>query len=407
MKISLKAKLVSLVVISVVGVSLIVGLTSFFVLKSVFEDRVYAQLQSVTVLKEGKIRNFVDDVSVKIEYIANNKIRNTQFVSFLKDKKTGKEGIVEAFKGLNEGEKKFSELFILDTKGEVLISSIPTNEGKLKTNEEFFLNSQKMTYIQEISYDVSVGGATMLVGTPIKNANNELVGVLAATVNVGEINKLMLERSGLGKTGESVLINSNNLVITDLLKEPNVALKKTIFNPQITKCLEGNTFWEKVSDYHGDEVYGYYLWYPAVKSCIATKVDTAEVLASLNSTYFILFGIAIGVAVIAGIFGYFFGNKLFKPLKNLRDEVKKINEGNFDVSVIADTNDELSEVANAFNEMAQKLKVSYSELENKVSDKTQELENKLKELEKMNDLMVGRELTMIELKKKLQDKENG
>jgi len=64
-------------------------------------------------------------------------------------------------------------------------------------------------------------------------------------------------------------------------------------------------------------------------------------------------------------------------------------------------------VANAFNEMAQKLKVSYSELENKVSDKTQELENKLKELEKMNDLMVGRELTMIELKKKLQDKENG
>jgi len=40
-------------------------------------------------------------------------------------------------------------------------------------------------------------------------------------------------------------------------------------------------------------------------------------------------------------------------------------------------------------------------LEEKVKQRTEELRGKLKELERMNDLMVGREMKMIELKKEL------
>lgn len=45
-------------------------------------------------------------------------------------------------------------------------------------------------------------------------------------------------------------------------------------------------------------------------------------------------------------------------------------------------------------------------LEAKVSDRTRELTDKIDELEKMNKLMVGRELTMVDLKNKLKEAGN-
>ena len=70
----------------------------------------------------------------------------------------------------------------VDTKGEILLASNSEDEGKIKLNEEYFVNAKEKTYFQEISYDVSVSSATLMVGTPIKNAKNELVGVLAGRV---------------------------------------------------------------------------------------------------------------------------------------------------------------------------------------------------------------------------------
>lgn len=408
MKISLKTKLVLTIEIAVVSVAVVAGVTTFLTTRKVFEDRVYAQLQSVTDLKRGQINLFLNKIINEIEFIPQDKVMNNQLVAFLKDDSvSNKNELALSIEELKNFSENYLEFLVLDKNGEVHYATDNTDEGKIKATELYFVNGQKKTYIQDLSYDISIGSAAILIGTPIKDESGEFVGVLVGRVNVGGINSLVLERSGLGTTGESVIVNSNNLVITDLLKEPGASLKKTIYNSQINRCLTGDTFSGQFTDYHGEKVFGYYLWFPELNSCLATKVDSSEVLASIQRTYLIMIGVVLGIGLLTGFGGYLLGNVLFKPLQGLRDEVKKINEGNFDVQVIADTNDELGEVANAFNEMAKKLKISYSGLEEKVAEKTKELEYKLAELEKMNDLMVGRELTMIELKKKLQEKENG
>jgi methyl-accepting chemotaxis protein len=146
----------------------------------------------------------------------------------------------------------------------------------VKKGEEYYdvAFGDKKTEIQDVSYDHSLEQASMMVGTPMISIDRgEVFGVLAGRINVGEISKIMMERSGLGSTGESVIVSESNLVMTDLLKEPGSVMKKTLFSPQIKQCLLGKTVAGEVTDYHGDTVYGHYVWSDGLRSCIATKVD--------------------------------------------------------------------------------------------------------------------------------------
>ena len=53
------------------------------------------------------------------------------------------------------------------------------------------------------------------------------------------------------------------------------------------------------------------------------------------------------------------------------------------------------------NERTKELEELTKSLENKVRDRTKELEEKIQEAEKFNKLAIGREMKMIELKKKI------
>ena len=128
-----------------------------------------------------------------------------------------------------------------------------------------------------------------------------------------------------------------------------------------------------------------------------TKVITAQEWSGLVVLFFIflLFVFALGAI-------YFINKTVIKPLVLLHEGTEVIAEGNLDYQVNGTGHDEVGQLARSFNEMAAKLKVSYSGLEQKVKERTKALEEKTTDLERMNKLMVGRELKMIELKKEIE-----
>jgi methyl-accepting chemotaxis protein len=92
--------------------------------------------------------------------------------------------------------------------------------------------------------------------------------------------------------------------------------------------------------------------------------------------------------------------------------VLAIAQGNLDYKIKAKSNDEIGQLGKAFNQMAKDLKDAHNnlvkhekELEKTVEKRTNELQSKMAELEKFNKLAVGRELRMVELKKKIAELE--
>ncbi len=81
---------------------------------------------------------------------------------------------------------------------------------------------------------------------------------------------------------------------------------------------------------------------------------------------------AIG-AVVLSLLGIWAAGFIVKPLKDLEKGVRMIGYGNLDHRLRLQTGDEIEELAAEFNEMAIKLKASYSGLEAKVAERTKEL----------------------------------
>lgn len=110
----------------------------------------------------------------------------------------------------------------------------------------------------------------------------------------------------------------------------------------------------------------------------------------------------IAVVITIMISSFFIVRTVVRPIQVVTKSVAIIGRGDLRERVPIKSSDEIGKLAVAFNEMADQLVALHSGLEQKVKDRSVDLEKKLVELEKMNALMIDRELKMAELKKEIE-----
>ncbi len=111
------------------------------------------------------------------------------------------------------------------------------------------------------------------------------------------------------------------------------------------------------------------------------------------------------------LFALFFAKKITNPIANLSEIANRITQGDLKLNVsknLLEKKDEIGSLSNSFNIMLKRINVeidSQKRISNDLVKSKRDLENKNEELEKFNKLAVGRELKMIELKKKIKELE--
>lgn len=120
-------------------------------------------------------------------------------------------------------------------------------------------------------------------------------------------------------------------------------------------------------------------------------------------------GLTLFIIIILTLFGNILMTRnLIRPLKNLIKGTKEVTKGNLDYVIKVAAKDELGELTNNFNSMVQQLKKEKLVSEKAragLEEKTKELQQRITDLERFHQLTVGRELKMVELKKKIKELE--
>ncbi|PCI20160.1 hypothetical protein COB64_02515 [Candidatus Wolfebacteria bacterium] len=357
-------------IVSFIGIT-IGGIIYYFITRQAIEERIVAQLESITILKENQLNNFIseemDDVIVlsSDEALLNNLIN---FNTYQKDEH--KEAIQDILINKLQIDRDFLEFFIMDFEGKVVISTDPLQEGKIKYSEHYFREGKIEVFVQSFYYDTALQEPAMTIGLPLRNKEGEVINVFAGRVNLEDISELMVEKTGLGETGETYLVNKFNFMVTESRFYEGFALRKAIHTDSVKNCLKKQTQHGIYKNYLDEEVIGRYRWIARHEVCLLAEIGKSEAFEPLDKIVFSIAALSSALLALYITLGFFAGKAVARPIRTLTDNASALSGGDLDIKIdplLLSKKDEVGQLAMAFNSMVVNLKKSHVNLEEKIA----------------------------------------
>lgn len=356
---------------------LITGLISSLINVQGLRNASFNQLSSVAQLKTSEIAAWVSSLQINLNLILQDKsiVQDIRFIiQNTAEADTLKIETRDRFNNLNKTAGYFEELFIMDGNGEVILSTSPSQEGKIFSTQSFYHEGLQAPHVAPPIYDVSLAKYTIIFSQPIKNDSGTVLGVIAGRANLDVLDQIMLERAGLGDTGETYLVGSNYAVLSQLrFKDATVGesyIRTTGTTEIIETHISGSALYH---DYRNIAVLGSYLWIPELEIALIAERDQSEALEASNRASAITLGLMALTAAIAVGAAFLVTGTIVTPISQLVTVAGNITSGNLDVRAQVQRDDEIGILANTFNAMASRLKELIGSLEQRVTDRTKAL----------------------------------
>ncbi len=204
------------------------------------------QLESVVTLKQAEIKSWVKGLNINLDIVTSdlgemNDIRTLlQYQGWTESYTIAYDRLQNRFQWAAGSMGLFDELFLMDTDGKVLLSTNRAHENEKHSIYDYFIEGMKGPYIQQPSYSLSLGEMTVVTSAPVIS-NGTLLGVVAGRASLKSLNDIMIERAGLGDTGETYLVGSNHRLLTKLL-DTKYAIPETYIRTKGARCSPGRAF---------------------------------------------------------------------------------------------------------------------------------------------------------------------
>jgi methyl-accepting chemotaxis protein len=396
-------------------ITAILPLTSFALLnlynfEKVLTNTILSNMEFVADKKAFKIDHYIEDSrtqlhalshvpdvlvlfdELKKNYYAKDGI---QSAAYLKSDRKARMVLNQIIDNYN-----YYDLFLIDEKGEVIFSlkkevDFATNlqTGRFKDTglaNGFHESMDFLTTEFSTFSDYAPTNSKLAAFTTVPLLKSGLpVGVLVAQTNLEDYLPIILDKSGLGETGESVMAKSSEtgtpIFVTPLRYSEKNRTDVTIASG-MKRALNGERGKGIIFDYAGNEVIAAWQYFPDLHWGMVAKINKDEAFAPFEKLRFYTF-LTLGFLIIFVMaIAWFIGNSIVKPVRNLIKITKKISTGDLNQRVFIQNyrEDEFGELAQTFNNMADQIKQSYEHLERRVQARTFEL-NELNE--KMGEVL--------------------
>ncbi|MEP6961525.1 MAG: response regulator [Acidobacteriota bacterium] len=190
------------------------------------------------------------------------------------------------------------------------------------------------------------------------------------------VNGIFLDRSELGLSGESFLVNSTGFFITPPRYPVAPPNSSPVRSKALSACLAG-TDGELVDvDYRGVPAVHAYRHVPRTGGCVVALIDQAEAFAPSNKLRRNVAGVSAALALLAVGCSFLLAQLVTRPIGRLRERARSLERGDFDSAVPMGGPAEVQTFAQTFAAMASSLKKSRTALQ----ESTEQIRNILESI---------------------------
>lgn len=333
------------------------------------EKETAQRMQSIASLKISQMLSIMRSHKDDITAFANGEREFTAAVrSIIIDGHAEKRSFL--YQRLNSflfNHSNFSDVFFMDPQtGTIVVSTDSSQEKKIKNSDSFFREGRFGPFAKYINHDSESNKSSTFISAPVRDKETgELLAVVAGRVELYEIDRILADRSGLGKTGRTYATNIVNEFVSDSdnLNQNNLRVQN----------IQDSQFGATIYMRSGREVIGYYSYISELGMVFMVEQDVEEVFLSQKKMEMRLYLLLFFTIVVASGAGYFAAGKLADPIEKLTSEARKLSAGIFQARADAGGKDEIGILGKTFNEMVEKLEHFYDELQRKVQEKTKAL----------------------------------
>lgn len=328
------------------------------------EERTIDKLSTISELKVQQLNSWLGEInsdmltlSTNVDIISIGKALN------MSPKNEDSKNIIQKIKinllSYLRNHTSYNELFLIDATNGLIITSTTNNSiGRDKSNDEYFtkpIKTKAMT-IKDIFYSKTISDYSMTYSIPIygKNTiNPKIEAILVARIDLNNsLYKILLNRTGLGETGETLLVNNNVITLNQLRWYDNAPLNLKIKAEPAIRAASGKTGIIKANDYRGQEVLAAYTFIPQTNWGFVVKQDTNELQIPINKMIFSFLLVFIIVSIVISIMAITIANSIAKTIVGMNNVARSMRSGNYKIRNKVTANDELGSLAMEFNNMA-------------------------------------------------------
>ena len=329
---------------------------------------------SINRIASEEISNQVTEVNLEnarsLKTNVNNFLDNTENIinltaSFLDHHLGNDQEILELLKRVKKEYTIFKYIYYADSNGKMIIHpDVNLSPDYNPKNRNWYKKAvKKKELIWTDSYlDANDQYLMITVALPIRNNSGQILGVLAGDILLDQLSSTVASKK-MGQTGYTYIANQNGEIIAhpnfELVENKynvnNVINYEKIYNAQVGSLNYTANNEQKLASF---------VFLERLNSIIFSQINTKEAFSVRNKLEMIIFEISLFILFILIITVYFINKRyLLKPIQQLINNVIRVANGNFDVKIDNNRDDEIGKLTQNFNFMTEEISAAYQQLE--------------------------------------------
>jgi len=375
------------------------------------QRRAINQLESVVVRKELELSTWTESLqdvlrAALVEQFASERVSIVLDLANVDKRSDIYSGAMRTRLSLLMDETpQIKELFLVDLKGRIVVSTNPQREGQTIQDKPFFQEGLQEPFVQ-LPFD-QVGfpepsDLWVYSSRPVFDQDGQLLGVIATRVTWQYLIDILSDTTGLGSTGKLYLSDqSGNLILTEEVPD-----NEKVNDGELQVIDSLTSVFDRINlpgiyrGFNQERVIGVYRELPELAGVLAAEQEGSEAFKMIYTGLSINVAISLLTLVLAIVIAIFLSRSITRPIINLAEAATHIAAGELDRSVQASHGDEVGKLAGAFNAMTTQLRDLIANLEQRVADRTMALDDAMKiqrhrALQLETSAQVSREVTSI------------